>query len=243
MASTASNTIATQLTDLTDLTPTEAVKCMSFNFKVVLYVSFIILLMCLFMSCINMSLVRKYELDDDMPRSPFKCKRGGCANCILKRRMLRENFENEQTSHGTFTKFEHHQFTNYQSVPLLAPFDENKNPTNLFFGQANRHILTQDGQQSYKLELYCNLLVLDGNIYDKTKTEDIHHAYKVYLIDESSGKKVFLQDLKKDGDGIYKLKFSSDKVQDLIKYNKINIVYSLDGKEEILLQGTFTKIN
>lgn len=244
MASTATNTIATNLTDATDAsffttTPKEFVQCMTFNFKILLFISLIIIFISIFMSCINMALIRT-EMDQTIsynePRfiKCFNKHKCNCLKCAIRRQSI-EAFENE--------KFEtHSQYSNYQSVPLLAPYDENKNPTNLFFGQANRYLLTQDGQQSYKLDIFCNLLVLNANIYDKTKDQDIHHQYKAYLVDDNSNKKVLLGELKKDGDGVYKLKFLSDKVNDLLPFNKIYIVYSLDNNEQVLLQGHFKKI-
>ena len=67
--------------------------------------------------------------------------------------------------------------------------------------------------------------------------------YKVILINTKNGEQIFLDKLKKDGDGMYKLKFNSlDKnkeASDYIRYDKIQIVYSLDGKDEVLLEGKF----
>jgi hypothetical protein len=125
----------------------------------------------------------------------------------------------------------------YQSIQLLAPLDENNNPKNLFFGTANRQIYQKDNQYIYSLEIYCDLLVLDGNIYDPMPRHTVNQHYKVYLIDSTTNNKIFLDELLKDGDGVYKLKYKSDKLTDLVKYNIIHIVYSLDNNEQLLLQG------
>lgn len=147
----------------------------------------------------------------------------------------------EQFSNEEMMSYSYERSSEYQNIPLLALFDENNNPKNLFFGQANRYVFSKNSKLNYRLEIYCNLLVLNGNIYDTAKKVD--HMYKVILINTKNGEQIFLDKLKKDGDGMYKLKFNSlDKnkeVSDYIRYDKIQIVYSLDGKDEVLLEGKF----
>ena len=52
-----------------------------------------------------------------------------------------------------------------------------------------------------------------------------------------------LDELKKDGDGMYKLKFNSISINkeasDFIRYDKIEIVYKENSKETVLLTGKF----
>lgn len=147
----------------------------------------------------------------------------------------------EQFSNEEMMSYSYERSSEYQNIPLLALFDENNNPKNLFFGQANRYVISKNSKLNYRLEIYCNLLVLNGNIYDTAKKVD--HMYKVILINTKNGEQIFLDKLKKDGDGMYKLKFNSlDKnkeASDYIGYDKIQIVYSLDGKDEVLLEGKF----
>ena len=137
--------------------------------------------------------------------------------------------------------FSYEKSSEYQSIPLLAQMDENNNPKNLFFGQANRFVISKNGKLNYRLEIYCNLLVLNGNIYDTVQKVD--HMYKVFLINTKTGEQVFLDVLKKDGDGMYKIKFNSidinKEAQEFIGYDKIQIIYSLDNKDDILLEGKF----
>lgn len=147
---------------------------------------------------------------------------------------IQENFSNDEMySYKSATS------SNYQSVPLLAPLDENKNPENLFFGKANRFIYKHNDEYVYSLEIYCNLLVLDGNIYDKAQRNTINQKYKVYLVNSKTKETSFLDNLAKDGDGIYKLKYKSNQSEALLKYDIVKIVYSLDNKEQTLLQGNF----
>jgi hypothetical protein len=147
----------------------------------------------------------------------------------------------EQFSNDDMMSYSYERTSNHQSIPLLALFDENNNPKNLFFGKADRYIFAKDSKLNYRLEIYSNLLVLNGNVYDKSK--NVIQSYKVYLINTKTNEKIFLDELKKDGDGMYKLKFNSlDKnkeAKDFIQYDKIQIVHSIDNKEEILLEGKF----
>jgi thiol-disulfide isomerase/thioredoxin len=147
----------------------------------------------------------------------------------------------EQFSNDDMMSYSYERTSNHQSIPLLALFDENNNPKNLFFGKADRYIFAKDSKLNYRLEIYSNLLVLNGNVYDKSK--NVTQSYKVYLINTKTNEKIFLDELKKDGDGMYKLKFNSlDKnkeAKDFIQYDKIQIVHSLDSSEDILLEGKF----
>ena len=147
---------------------------------------------------------------------------------------MQENFSNDEMySYKSATS------SNYQSVQLLAPFDENRNPENLFFGKANRFIYKHNDEYVYSLEVYCNLFVLDGNIYDKTQRNTVNQKYKVYLVNSKTKETSFLDNLVKDGDGMYKLKYKSNQSEALLKYDVVKIIYSLDNKEQTLLQGNF----
>ena len=147
---------------------------------------------------------------------------------------MQENFSNDE-----MYSYKSSMSSNYQSIPLLAPLDENKNPENLFFGKANRFIYKHNDEYVYSLEIYCNLLVLDGNIYDKAQRNTIKQKYKVYLVNSKTKETSFLDNLVKDGDGIYKLKYKSNQSEALLKYDIVKINYSLDDKEQTLLQGNF----
>ena len=64
--------------------------------------------------------------------------------------------------------------------------------------------------------------------------------YKVYLINSKTGDRKYLDNLKKDNDGMYKLKYKTTKnIAELVPYDEINIVYSLDKDEQLLLSGKF----
>ena len=178
------------------------------------------------------------DTDDKIMFVPPRMKGCPCGKCPRRcpcnkcKRLLIEEFSDDKLY--SYSKSLH---ADYQSIPLTAKNDNFNNPENLLFGQANRHIYIKDDVMIANFEIYCNLFVLDGSIYGESKKVD--QKYKVYLLNDKTKSKMFLSDLNKDGDGIYKLKVKSKDVETLVKYNVIEIVYSLDNKEEVLLRGQF----
>lgn len=235
--STATKTINTQLTSegpFFATTSNEFTSWLSFNLKIL----FTIFVCCLVLSCL-MSLFPITESEKQILFSPprMRCPCNGrcpCRNrmCQCKHCRFLEEFSNDE-----LYSYKSSQYSDYQSIPLLAPNNEFKNPENLLFGQANRHIYFKNNTKIFNLEIYCNLFVLDGNIYNKA--DKVNQSYKVYLLNDKTKTKLYLDDLKKDGDGIYKLKMKSEKVNELVQFNNIVIVYNLNDKEQILLQGNF----
>jgi hypothetical protein len=256
-ASTATETISTQFTDSTassffTTSPKEFIQCMAFNFKMLFAISFAILILCVCISCINSMLVpMRMEDEDDsirydpaiINRSRFagymkcKCLNGKCmckSNLPINKNI--ETFENsEHFSNNEIYSFKSAQASNYQSIPLLAPDNEN-----MFFGQAKRFITSVDDVLNYRLEIYCNLFVLDGNIFDKTPTKSVKHTYSAILRNTKKKGTLKVGDLVKDGDGIYKLKYTTQKdVEELVKYDTVDIIYSLNDNDQLLLTGKF----
>jgi len=188
--STASETINTQLTDsmassffTTD--SKEVLQCVKFNFKIIFAFSLTILMLCLFISCINVIFPPMEDPNDIITYEPRMLRKGGLkylmCNCVdgkckCKSNMARQNVNLEQFSNDEMYSFKSSQQSNYQSVPLLAPSEDN-----LFFGQAKRFISSQDETVVYRLEVYCNLFVLDGNIYDKAERNTTKQKYSVFL--------------------------------------------------------------
>lgn len=232
--STATKTINTQLTSENFLS-SEFGNWMSFNLKII----FTIFVVYLISSSIMSSLMpMKVSTDDKIMFVPPEMKGCPCGKCPRRcpcnkcKRLLIEEFSDDK-----LYSYSKSQYADYQSIPLLAKNDDFNNPENLLFGQANRHIYIKDDVMIANFEIYCNLFVLDGSIYGGS--EKVNQKYKVYLLDTKTKSKMFLSDLNKDGDGIYKLKVKSKDVETLVKYNVIEIVYSLDNKEEVLLRGQF----
>lgn len=230
--STASKTINTQLTSENFLS-SEFGSWISFNLKI-----FFVLFIVYFISSSIMSSMMPMS-NGSQERIVFNppvmkgCRMcGGRCNCYKCMNKLIEEFSNDE-----LYSYKKSQYADYQSVPLLAQNDKFNNPENLLFGKANRHIYIKDELKTINFEIYCNLFVLDGSIYGGK--EKVDHKYKVYLYNNKNKSKMYLSELQKDGDGIYKLKFKSNDVEELIKYNQIHIVYSLNNKEQLILQGYF----
>jgi hypothetical protein len=124
-------------------------------------------------------------------------------------------------------------YSNYQSTSLTSPEDD------LVFGQAKRYI---HSPTQYILEIYANLYVLNGNPFGDKKTiiddKESKQQYLVYLKNKS--KRIPLDKLTKDGDGIYKLKFKTADVNEYIVFNEIEIVHKVGEKEKTLLSGKFS---
>ena len=232
--STATKTINTQLTSENFLS-SEFGGWLSFNLKI-LFTLFVVYLIS---SSIMSSLMPMPMTDDkimfvppDMKGCPCgKCPRScPCGKC---RRLLIEEFSDDK-----LYSYKKNRYADYQSIPLLAKNDEFNNPENLLFGQANRHVYIKDDIMIINFEIFCNLFVLDGSIYGESKR--VNQKYKVYLLDDKTKSKMFLNDIEKDGDGIYKLKVKSKDVETFVKYNVVEIVYSLDDKEQVILRGRFS---
>lgn len=218
------------------MSDSELIKTINKNVNILVYICLFIITFCCLMSSLHSltfaSMYPNYTDTLTYEAPTMICMNGKCKYIDDK-----EHFSNDE-----LFSYKKQEVANYISIPLLSPYDEFKNPTNLFFGKANVYINNNDNMY-YRIEIYCNLLVLDGNVYDVAKRGTIDQKYIVYLLNGKNDKKKLIGNLYKDGDGIYKLKavFKNDKnvIDELVSYNKINIVYSLDNKEQVLLEGFF----
>ena len=142
-----------------------------------------------------------------------------------------ENFSNYKPTRNWYSMYK-----NYQSVPLTAPqTPETKNtPFSLIGGEAHRYIRNGD----YQLQIFANMYVLDGNILQfDTKAPKIQQAYKVYL--ENGNERMFIGDLQKDGDGIYKLNKKIKNGANLANYKKVIVTYKFNDQEKDMIAGNF----
>lgn len=219
----------------------EFIQCMTFNFRLLFAISMFFILWSILMSCLNSI---KLGFDDNIIYEPVKLNgmsmMCGCnkTNCACKSIEQFENFSNDE-----MYSYKKSPSSSYQSIPLVAKDDEN-----LLFGQANRFIMIEndpvfEGQGqgpskiTYRLEIYCNLFVLGGNIFNQKLDQQM---YKVYLINSKTGEVKYLNNLTKDNDGMYKLKYkTTNDIEKLVKYDQINIVYTLNKDEQLLLSGKF----
>lgn len=226
--SSASQTISSQLSSAgTSFLAKPTGDCTSSNIRFLLFVCMLILLFCLCTSFMSQVCYDSAQVST----GPHRRNLGGqspcgCARC---RMAIQENFSNDDTY-----AYSPASSASYQSVPLTSPNSKENAPSNLLFGQANRYI-SHDGDASmFTLDVFANLFVLNGNVFQKG--DPPKHLYKAYLADDT--KQIELGALNKDGDGIYKLKFTSTKVEDLVKLRNISIVYDRDGEKQTLLVGT-----
>ena len=195
--STATKTINTQLTSENFLS-SEFGGWLSFNLKI-LFTLFVVYLIS---SSIMSSLMpMPMPMTDDkimfVPPDMKGCPCGKCPRscpCGKCKRLLIEEFSDDK-----LYSYKKNRYADYQSIPLLAKNDEFNNPENLLFGQANRHIYIKDDIMIINFEIFCNLFVLDGSIYGESKR--VNQKYKVYLLDDKTKSKMFLNDIEKDGDG------------------------------------------
>lgn len=150
--------------------------------------------------------------------------------------MIGEHFGNDKFYSYKDTVYPN--YTSYQSAALTS-LDESLN-----FGQANRYIkASDDGSMPISIiyDIYCNLYLLNANPFgqDSVINKQIKQKYLVYLRKDDNRK--LIGQLTANSDQIYKLKFTTDKAEDYIKFNNIDIVYSgPDGKETTIMNGRFT---
>lgn len=193
--------------------------CSIFNLKLVLFIILVLILVSCSAACMG-SLTESTEY------------RVRCTD--------QENFGND--SFYSYKDAINPSYSNYQSTGLTAPNTQEGNPSNLLFGQANR-LLERSDQPILHLDVFCNLYVLNGNPFGNgvLKQDTYKQKYLVYL--KNKDELQLLDELKKENDGIYKLKYKTkiqDDIKQLMKFNEIVIVHSAEGKEIILLQGKFT---
>jgi len=215
-------------------TESEVLMCTAFNIKVfILFIVILIALSCL-SSCMEMAFGEPvYKCGC---KKTCKC-RGYCeqgCGCICIANF--EHFGNDRFFSYKDTVYPN--YTSYQSAGLTS-LDESLN-----FGQAKRYIIaSDDGSKpiSYVLDIYCNLYLLNANPFGMNSivSKAVSQAYLVYLRKDDNKK--FIGKLTTDSSQIYKLKFKSDKPEDYLKFNHVDIVYKgADNKETTIMSGRFT---
>lgn len=214
--SSASNTIATQLTESLN-----SYICMSYGIRMFCW---LILLCILFYSMSGLFIKRRYRMDYDNYDYDD--------DIMYKQPIFIEEFEN-----NNLHSFETKKSYKFKRIQLTAPSNEFKNPENIYFGQANIYVIPNDNKLTYKIQVFANLAVLDGNIFiDDPK--DIKQKYTVMLTNNDT--KPFEMELTKDNDGLYKLNYETtdmNEISSLLAYKTMHIHYYADGIDKILLIG------
>lgn len=220
-------------------TESEVLTCTVFNIKVfILFIVILTMLSC-FLSCIQSisgePKTYRCGCKIDTCKCYGKCE-SGCG-CTCKD----TDTDIEQFGNDKFFSYKDTIYPNYTSYQSLAltPLDES-----LIFGQANRYVIaSEDGSKPVNIifDIYCNLYLLDSAPFgqDSLINKTIKQAYLVYL--KKDDNKKLIGKLTANSDQIYKLKFKSDKTEDYINFNQVDIVYSgPDGKETTIMNGRFT---
>jgi hypothetical protein len=201
-------------------TPQELITCSIFNLKMFLFVLMIIICISCLSSCLNTLF---------MSGQMYKRK---------KRYPKFEQFSNDQfysykdaINPGYFT---------YQNAQLTSETN------NLIFGQANKSVYSEMNTTKpiYSIEILANLYVLNGNPFGIEKINidntSFKHKYIAYLKSTKTGQRINIGQVLRDGDGMYKLKFKTEDVNQYVNFNEIEIVYQSPQKEITILKGKFT---
>uniref|UniRef100_A0A6C0CZS3 Uncharacterized protein n=1 Tax=viral metagenome TaxID=1070528 RepID=A0A6C0CZS3_9ZZZZ len=122
-------------------------------------------------------------------------------------------------------------FTKYKQLKLLPPDHTNQITNILLSGQANIY----KNDNTARLELVCNLYEIGGNVYDTVHT--IKGKYIAYLYNDKTNQQLTLGDLVRDGDGLYKLNYVSNNIQELSNYNLIRIAYITDNESTTIIEA------
>lgn len=200
-----------------------------YNLETIFMCSLTVLFICIIMSS---SISSNY-----VPRIRCNCMgdRCYCQSREYFKNINSANFLKKNTSNSYLQQVS----SSYVSIPLLDPKNEH-----LFFGQANKYIYKgnveldkiESDKFIYRLEIFCNLFVLNGNVYNGDRSSN--QKFSVVLKNSKTQETIKIGNLIKDGDGIYKLKYiSSDKK--LTGYDRVDIIYVLNGNEQIVLSGKF----
>jgi hypothetical protein len=118
-------------------------------------------------------------------------------------------------------------------APLSAPQKNLLVPTHMMSGEVYRY----SNKNNVSFDVYGYLHLINGSVFDKK----VDQKYKVYIGD-SNGKMIVDEELKRDGDDIYKLKLRDLPITDSHIYNHVIITFiDQTQKESIVLQGNLSR--
>ena len=149
---------------------------------------------------------------------------------------------NEYFSNDTFFSYKdtiHPNYSYFQRAELTAI-----NNNNLLSGSAQR-LIASDVKKEMRLflDISCNLFVINGNPFGKGSVVQpkLDQKYTVYLKKDDTSE--LLGELKKESDGIYKLKYTTtdaSMIAKLANYNEVVIAYETTEEKSAVLSGMFT---
>lgn len=116
---------------------------------------------------------------------------------------------------------------------LTPPQKNDLVPTHMMFGEVYRY--TNENFVSY--DIYGYLHLINGSVFDKK----VEQKYKVYITDDN-GQAIIEEELKRDGDDVYKLKLRDIPSNNSTHFNNVIITFIDEkNKESIVLQGMLRK--
>lgn len=96
-------------------------------------------------------------------------------------------------------------------------------------GEVTRYIHS-NGNASF--DIYGYFPIINGGVFQKR----VDGKYEVMVMD-NNGKVLFSEELKKDGDNVYKLKLRNQKYENPEQYNFIQVTLTSDGKTSVVVDG------
>jgi len=244
--STASQTIASQLTGTSSNLSSmfgNPNNCMASNIRFFFWMISVLCLLCLCFVVLSNVMVPCSDNDQDaqdtlqyipaQQRPPARRQLCGQISQIegFNNQSGKENFSND-----VMYNYTHSATSNYQNIALTAPDTINQTPANLVFGEAHRYVTLEDDQIELRLDISANLYVLDGNILNQ-RAEKVKHSYQAYLVNNK--REISIGTLKRDGDGLYKLKLETKNPGEMLTARGLTIKYEIDNENVVLLTGTF----
>ena len=113
---------------------------------------------------------------------------------------------------------------------LTAHQQKDLSPSNMMSGEVYRYI-TPTG---VSFDVYAYLHIINGAVFEKKRNE----KYKI-LISDNNGKNVMEQELKRDGDDVYKVLLRDLQIPKSHLYNNVTINFvDENGEETGILYGT-----
>lgn len=220
--STASNTVATALSNASP-------SCSDDFYKMFKYFAAAVLVVTL----VSMIFASKPVEDD----STYVAKRSSHAGDSSSTTVEEFQPRTQPVQHDVLVS---EDLSNVQSIPLTAPDTPRQTPENLQFGQATRMVTVKNGNMRYRLDIQCNLPVLGGSVYAE-KVEP--YAYRVRVTDGAD--MVDIGALQRDGDGMYKLKLDeadTKRARALAAYVGIGVYLKSAEEQHLVLLGGFKKV-
>lgn len=129
----------------------------------------------------------------------------------------------------------------YSSAQLTGLVSTSGAVSNMSTGEIKKYIFQKNGRKQIRIEARGYVYIIGGDVFTEEEPEQ---KYELQLADKDDNI-LNLGEMKKDGDGVYKLSFvkTSEKPEEidrLDKYTKAMIVYYKNGEKQVLLYGSMS---